>query len=106
MAILRKTPKTMQQAMNESPMLARLMQMAGESAARLEVIRPLLPVALRKAVRAGPVEEDGTWCLLVAHAAAAAKLRQLAPALLAALRSKGHAVEHIRFKIQPPDAGG
>lgn len=102
MAILRKTTKTMQQAMDESPTLARLMRMAGESAARLAVIRPVLPAALRQAVRAGPVEEDGAWCLLVANAAAAAKLRQLVPALLAALRSQGHAVEGIRLRIQHP----
>lgn len=101
MSIKLKTPMNMQQAMHGSPMLAQLMRMAEETRACMAVIRPLLPASLRGAVRPGPMQ-DGTWCLLIAHTAAAAKLRQLAPALLAALRAKGHEVQALRFKIQPP----
>ena len=101
MSITLKTPMNMQQAMHGSPMLAQLMRMAEEPRACMAVIRPLLPAALRGAVRPGPMQ-DGTWCLLIAHTAAAAKLRQLAPALLAALRAKGHEVQTLRFKVQPP----
>ena len=100
MSIALKTPMTMQQAMHGSPTLAQLMRMADETRACMAVIRPLLPASLRADVRAGPLQE-GAWCLLVPHAAAAAKLRQLTPALLAALRTKGHDVQAIRFKIQP-----
>jgi hypothetical protein len=44
---------------------------------------------------------DGTsWCLLVTGNAAAAKLRQLLPALQAHLRSRGWEVNSIRLKVQ------
>jgi hypothetical protein len=60
----------------------------------------LIPAPLRSAVKAGPI--DGTdWCLLVESSAAAAKLRQLIPALLAHLCSRGWQVNSIRLKVQP-----
>lgn len=92
---------TLQDAVAGAPTLARLAQMAGESAARLAIVRPLLPPGLRDAVRPGAAE-PASWCLLVPHNAAAAKLRQLAPALLAALASQGHAVTELRVKVQRP----
>jgi len=59
----------------------------------------LIPVALRKAVKAGPI--DGTtWCLLLDNNAVAAKMRQLLPALEAHLRSKGWEINSIRLKVQ------
>jgi len=66
---------------------------------RLQAIQPLLPPALRSAIQAGPIEGP-SWCLLVKGNAAAAKLRQLAPALAAHLRSKGWDVQGIRLKVQ------
>ena len=51
------------------------------------------------AIRSGPIDGE-TWCLLVDSNAAAAKLRQLAPALLAHLRTKGWAVTNLRLKVQ------
>jgi hypothetical protein len=92
-------PVTLQQAAEESPTLARLAQLARESGERLKAVEPLIPAALRSAVKAGPI--DGTdWCLLVDSSAAAAKLRQLIPALLAHLCDRGWQVNSIRLKVQ------
>jgi hypothetical protein len=93
-------PVTLQQAAEESPTLARLAQLARESGERLKAVEPLIPAALRGAVKAGPI--DGTdWCLLVDSSAAAAKLRQVVPALLARLCERGWEVTAIRLKVQP-----
>lgn len=90
---------TFQQAAEEAPVLAQLTSLARDSSARLNAIEPLVPPALRACLRAGPI--DGTaWCLLVQGNAAAAKLRQLLPALEAHLRSKGWEVSAIRLKVQ------
>lgn len=87
------------QATEESPTLATLTALTRDSSARLRAVEPLIPPALRQAVQAGPI--DGTtWCLLVKGNAAAAKLRQLLPALEAHLRRKGWEVNVIRLKIQ------
>lgn len=97
--IRRSHAVTLLQATQESPTLSRLSQLAQDSVARLKAIEPLLPVALRSALTAGPI--DGTsWCLLVNNNAAAAKLRQLLPALQAHLRSSGWEVTAIRLKVQ------
>jgi hypothetical protein len=92
-------PVTLQQAAEESPTLARLAQLARESGERLEAIKLLIPGPLRSAVQAGPIDE-GAWCLLVDSNAAAAKLRQVVPALLDRLRDCGWQVNSIRLKVQ------
>jgi hypothetical protein len=97
-------PLTLEQAAQGSPTLARLAALARESSDRLRAITPLLPPGLRPQVQAGPIEGD-SWCLLVPHAAAAAKLRQLLPALEAHLRTKGWQVNAIRLKVQTRPAG-
>lgn len=90
---------TLQQASEEAPKLAHLMELARDSSARLSAIRTLVPAALHGSLQAGPI--DGTnWCLIVPSNAAAAKLRQLIPALLAHLRSQGWDVNTIRIKIK------
>ncbi|RZJ02429.1 MAG: hypothetical protein EOP39_22630 [Rubrivivax sp.] len=94
-----KAPLTVEQAVSETPTLARLVGLARESTDRLASILPLLPAGLRAGLQAGPIE-DGSWCLLVPNASAAAKLRQLLPALLAHLRSGGWQVTAIRLKVQ------
>jgi hypothetical protein len=92
-------PVTLQQAALDSPTLARLAQLARESCERLEAVQLLIPVPLRSAVRAGPI--DGLdWCLLVDSNAAAAKLRQVVPALVAHLCGRGWQVNSIRLKVQ------
>ncbi len=89
----------LQQASQESPTLARLTALTRDSSARLKALEGLIPPSLRPAVQAGPIE-GGSWCLLVKSNAAAAKLRQLLPAFLAHLRTKGWEVDSIRLKIQ------
>ena len=69
-----------------------------ESSDRLRAIESLIPEALRPSVQAGPIDGD-TWCLLVASNAAAAKLRQLSPLIVARLANKGVKVTSIRLKI-------
>lgn len=90
--------QTLAQAAAAAPTLARLMALAQESSRRLRLVSPLLAPSMRPAVQAGPIE-DAAWCLLAANNAVAAKLRQLAPALQAHLRSQGIEVATIRIKV-------
>jgi hypothetical protein len=90
---------TLQQASEDSPTLAKLAALTRDSSERVQAIELLIPAALSSTVQAGPI--DGTtWCLLVKSNAAAAKIRQLLPALQAHLRSRGWEVNSIRLKIQ------
>ena len=86
------------QAIEQSVSLASMLQVHRQSVQYLQEVRGLLPPGMRDHVKAGPVDETG-WCLLVQHNAAAAKLRQLLPALSAHLRAKGHPVNAIRVKV-------
>lgn len=86
------------QAIEQSVSLASLLQVHRQSAQYLHEVKNLLPTGMREHIKAGPVDENG-WCLLVQHNAAAAKLRQLLPALSAHLRAKGHPVNTIRVKV-------
>jgi hypothetical protein len=90
---------SLMQAAEGSPTLAKLAELARDSGERLKAIQPLIPASMRAAVKPGPIDGD-SWCLLVGNNAAAAKLRQLIPALQAALRSKGWEVNSIRLKVQ------
>lgn len=82
-------------------MLARLSELSKDSTARLDAVESMIPAVLRTAVTAGPI--DGTnWCLIVNSSAAAAKIRQLLPAMEALLRTKGWQVSAIRLKVQIP----
>ncbi len=94
----RHHPVSLQEAAQASPTLAHLASLARESTLRMEAVEHLIPPAMRSAVRAGPVA-DGVWCLLVQGSAAAAKLRQLLPALQAQLRARGWPKELIRIKV-------
>lgn len=96
----RPLPVSLQQATQDSPSLARLIDLAHESAQRLQAIKPLIPPALYAAVQAGPIEGT-SWCLLLDNAATASKMRQLLPSLQAHLRTRGWEVNAIRLKIQP-----
>ncbi len=97
--IRRNRAITLQQATKDSEVLNQLCELASESAARLQSIAPLLPPALRAGVHPGPIEGP-VWCLLLDNTAVAAKVKQLLPALLAHLRSKGWEVNAIRLKVQ------
>jgi len=90
---------SLQQAVNASPALAQVAERIRLSQHMLEVIRPLLPPALRQQVQAGPVEEH-SWCLLVSNPAVGTKLKQLTPALLAALRTNGQTITQLRIKVR------
>lgn len=92
---------SLQEAVGAAPTLAQLRDRAETSRRYLELVRHLLPPGLRQQVLAGPWG-DGEWCLLVGHAAAAAKLRQLLPAMRDALHESGAQVSAIRIKVQTP----
>ncbi len=90
---------TLEQASQEAPILAKLVALTRDSSERLRAVQTLIPVGLHAAIQAGPIEVD-SWCLLVKNNAAAAKLRQLLPALAAHLRTRGWNVNTIRLKVQ------
>ena len=91
---------SLQQAFSASPTLARMAERVRLSQAMLETLQPHLPSSLRSGVQAGPIDDDGSWCILVANPSAATKLRLLQPALLSALRVAGHAVPQLRIKVR------
>lgn len=95
------TPDAMrlQQALQHSESMARLMQLMRESTARFEAIRGSLPAPLLLHVKPGPVDDTG-WSLLAANASVAAKLRQLQPRLEAVLLEGGWASSVIRVRVQ------
>lgn len=90
---------TLFQASQDSPTLARLTELTRDSVARLKAVESLIPAPLRPAVKAGPIEGP-VWCLILDNNAAAAKIRQLLPALEAHLRVKGCKLSSIRLKVQ------
>ena len=90
---------TLLQASQDSPTLARLTELTRDSVARLKAIESLIPVALRQTVKAGPIEGP-VWCLILNNNAAAAKIRQILPALESHLRARGWEVNSIRIKVQ------
>jgi hypothetical protein len=94
------TPPALQmsRALDGSTSLAMLMQAMRDSNARFEVLRPMLPGAMARHVKPGPLDEHG-WSLLIANAAIAAKLRHLAPRLEAALDDAGWPPCPIRLRI-------
>ena len=93
---------TVLQAAQATPSLARLTELSQTSTAMLKAIEPLVPAALRYAIKAGPIDttKGGNWCLILDNNATAAKVRQLLPAFAAHLRSKGWEVSAIRLKVQ------
>jgi len=89
---------TAEQAAQSEPGLARLGALGQESNQRLAAVLPHLPPGLRQGLKAGPIDGQ-TWCILVPTNAASAKLRQMEPAILAHLRTKGWNVQQLRLKI-------
>ncbi len=89
---------TVEQAASESPSLAHLAALTRESTMRFKLVEFLIPPMLRASIKPGPIEGD-QWCLLVANAACATKLKQLVPAMAAHLRVKGYPTQDIRLKV-------
>ena len=85
-----------------APQLMRLAPLLAESRARMDVITPLLPPALRTQVQPGVPALGQPWSLLVPNSAAATRLRQLLPTLLEALQRAGHDVPQLRVKVSAP----
>jgi hypothetical protein len=98
-AITRGQARTLEQIVETAPSLAQLANIARDGQKRLQAIASLMPASLRHQVESGGIEGD-SWCLLVPHSAAAAKLRQLLPALSAHLRTHGWQVQSIRVKVK------
>jgi len=95
----RFNPLTLAQATEASPTLAALAERARDASARLAAIQDLIPTELRAGVQPGPADGE-EWCVLVGSNAAAAKLRQLVPSLLARLRMRGWQVGSLRIKVR------
>ncbi len=87
-------------ALDSSEPLIGLLQRVRLSQARLAAVVELLPAGLRGEVRAGPLD-DAAWVLLVSNAAAAAKLRQLLPAVTTALEQQGHRGPAVKIRVLP-----
>jgi hypothetical protein len=94
------THQPLARALDNSEPLTSLLQRLRASQARLAAVQPLLPEALRPHARAGALD-DTAWMLLADNAAAAAKLRQLAPELQAALDAAGYSTPPLRIKVSP-----
>lgn len=92
--------QTVAAALGSNEALTGLMQRVRDSKARLQAIQALLPPGLRDDIRSGPLD-DSAWVLLVCNAAAAAKLRQLLPALQSELGQRGWPGPPIRIKVLP-----
>jgi hypothetical protein len=90
---------TLFQATQDSPTLAKLTELSRDSVARLKAIESLIPGPLRSCIKAGPIEGP-VWCVILENNSAAAKVRQLLPAMAAHLRVKGWDVDSIRLKVQ------
>lgn len=92
--------QTLAAALGRNEALGDLLRRVRDSKARLEAVAALLPPGLKADIRSGPLD-DSAWVLLVCNAAAAAKLRQLLPALESELRQKGWPGPPIKIKVLP-----
>jgi hypothetical protein len=99
----RNTPYSIEEAAQDSPTLAKLMDLSRESNAMLQSIQSLIPHNLKPAIKAGPIDTNDngtTWCLIVEGNAAVAKLRQLLPKFQTHLLSRGKQITEIRLKVR------
>ncbi len=89
---------TLAAALQGSEPLTSLMQRMRQSQARLAAVAHLLPAGLQGEVRAGPLD-DSAWVLLVGNAAAAAKVRQMLPALQDAMLAQGFTGPPVKVRV-------
>jgi hypothetical protein len=85
--------------LERSAPLALLRRRLQDSNARFAAIHGLMPAALARHVKPGPVDAE-SWTLLAANASVAAKLRQFQPRLEERLLERGWQVSSIRIKVQ------
>lgn len=95
------SPLRVDQALAGAATLSRLAERARASQRLLDAVLPALPAALRSTVQAGPLD-GAEWCLLVTGSAAAAKIRQLLPDVLARAQTADRSVQHIRLRLVTP----
>lgn len=88
--------------------VSSLIQTARQLSVLESEVLALLPPAIRPAVAVAGIRRDGsgpgqehTLVLLAAHGAAAARIRQVVPSLLARLQQRGSPVSAIRVRVQP-----
>ena len=103
-----RTPQTaftrpITEALGANATLGLLLERLRESEARMQVVRQVLPPALRPHVRAGVLDDTG-WNLLAPNGAVAAKLRQCLPAIEQVLAEGGWQATAIRVKVQSATA--
>lgn len=101
MATQRLPPaRNLGQAIEGAPTLSALLAGHQRANACFQRMLPVVPPSLRALVRPGPVD-GACWTVFVEHSAAAAKLRQLVPALLAAVSDFDGSIAEVKIKIQP-----
>ncbi|KAA6131123.1 MULTISPECIES: DciA family protein [Cupriavidus] len=93
--------------------MSSLMQAARELAALEAEVMALLPPGMRAGIAIGGVRQDtrspgqpNTLLLLAAHGAAAARVRQIVPSLLARLQQRGARIDAVKVRVQPDVARG
>ena len=91
-------------ALDRSERLSQLLSRLRLSRALWAAVQPQLPASLGADVRPGSLDGE-TWTLLACNGSAAAKLRQLLPALLELLHQQGGQGTSIRVRVQPRDPG-
>jgi Dna[CI] antecedent, DciA len=92
-------PKSLAGAIAASDSLNSLAARLRESEQRLAAVVPLLPEALARELRPGPIDDEG-WSVLVSNAAVAAKLRQWLPRLTEELRARSFRDLPIRVRLR------
>ena len=91
----RPDPRTIADIVQAPGLLSQLRYRMAQSQARLACILPLLPAPMRPHMQAASIDwididgqQSAVWHVLSPNAAAAAKLRQLQPRLLAQLQTQ------------------
>jgi hypothetical protein len=74
------------------------MQRMRLSESRLQRLLAIIPKGLHRQITAGPADE-GSWTILVASPAVAAKVRQILPAMTAAVAQQEQRAVLIRVKV-------
>ena len=94
-------PRTIGSALAASDSLAQLGARLRESQQRFDAVAGLLPEAIARELRPGPIDDEG-WSVLASNAAIAAKLRHLLPRLSEELRLRSFRDLPIRVRLRAP----